>query len=414
MQRVYQLNDRKFTPNDEDFQKILAYAYANQLRPVCGCSRLKPVTLYVAKITNRAAYELRRMPNAGSRHASGCAHYEPPLGLSGLAQVQGHAILENEQSEQIELKLDFALTRVSGRAPPTPKDTVADTVKSDGTKLTLRGLLHYLWHTAQLDRWYPAMEGKRGYATMFKYVSNAAMGKITKSQSLADKLYIPEPHHPEREDEIRRRRMLRMAQLGNNSGGTTKLGLLIGELYELRPAQFGHHAIFKGAMDCPFRVNDDLYARMLKHFEAALSMWDQFLDETHLILIGTFTVDASGTPSLQEVAVMNVEKNWIPFESIYEKTLITELIAQKRVFWKCLRFNLPKSAPMANAVLTDTAASATALCILPAGASEESEDTLKKHVDSSDMQLWFWRSGEQELPSLPSVAHSSTTTKDHQ
>ncbi len=177
MKRTYQLNDRVFSPDDSDFQKILANAYNNQLRPACGCCVVRPVELYVAKITNRAIYELRRMPNAGSRHARDCANYEPPLGLSGLAQVQGHAILENEQPELVELRLDFALSKIAGRTPPPPRETFAESVKSDGTKLTLRGLLHYLWHTAQLDRWYPAMEGKRGYGTMFKYVSNAAIGK---------------------------------------------------------------------------------------------------------------------------------------------------------------------------------------------------------------------------------------------
>lgn len=401
MKRTYQLNDRAFGPDDSDFQKILANAYSNQLRPTCGCCVVRPVELYVAKITNRAIYELRRMPNAGSRHASDCAHYEPPLGLSGLAQVQGHAILENEQTELVELRLDFALSKIAGRTPPPPKETFAESVKSDGTKLTLRGLLHYLWHTAQLDRWYPAMEGKRGYGTMFKYVSNAAIGKVTKSQPLENMIYIPEPFHPDREADIKKRRMLRMAQLASGTGNSTKLGLIVGELYELRPAQFGHHAIFKGALDSPFRVNDDLYKRMLKNFEAALAMCDQQLNETHLIVIGTFTVDASGMPSLNEVAVMNVTQNWIPFESIYEQSLIAELTTQKRTFWKCLRFNLPKTAPIANVVLTDTAQSPTALCVLVAGAAAENEAELTKQVGTDGMHFWFWRSGEQELPPLP-------------
>lgn len=409
MKRTYLLNERRFSPDDGDFQEILAYAYNSQIRPTCGCNASKPVELYVAKITNRAAYELRRMPNAGASHASDCAHYEPPLGLSGLAQVQGHAILEDDQTELVELKLDFALSKIAGRTPPPPKETLADSVKSDGTKLTLRGLLHYLWHTAQLDRWYPAMEGKRGYGTMYKYVSNAAIGKVAKSQPLPDMLFIPEPYHPDRDADIKKRRMLRMAQLASSSGTSTKLGLIIGELYELRPAQFGHHAIFKGSLDSPFRVNADLYKRMLKNFESALSMWDQHLDDTHLVVIGTFTVDISGMPSLNEVAVMNVTQNWIPFESIYEKSLITELTVQKRTFWKCLRFNLPKAAPMANVVLTDTEESPTALCILAAGATEENETELKKQVGTDGMQLWFWRSGEQELPVLP-LLHKATKT----
>lgn len=407
MKRTYLLEGREFGPSDQDFQKILAQAYVNGLRPRCGCNRITPIELYVAKISSRAMYELRRMPKAGSRHASECDHYEPPPGLSGLAQVQGHAILEDTQNDTVELKLDFALSKISGRTLPTPKDTPADSVKSDGTKLTIRGLLHYLWHTAQLDKWYPAMQGKRTYGTMYKYINQAALGKTAKSQQLADMLYVPEPHDSVREAEIRSRRMLRLAQLGGSAGSTTRLGLVVGELYEFRPAQFGYQAVFKGALDCPFRVDEDLYKRMMKHFKVALSMWDQHLSDTHLILIGTFKVDPAGVPLLNEVAAMNVTQNWIPFESIYEKSLIDSLTEQKRVFWKCLRFNLPISAHMANAVLTDTP-TATALCVLPPGGTEEDQDDLVKQLGADDMPLWFWRAGEQEMPAFPNrVAHAT-------
>jgi Protein of unknown function (DUF1173) len=383
MKRIYLLDGRAFGPADPDFQQVLAYAYAAGLRPLCGCNRVAPAELYVAKIASRASYEVRRMPKAGSKHASECDHYEPPPGLSGLAQVQGHAIME---------------------------DTPADSVKSDGTKLTLRGLLHYLWHTAQLDKWYPAMEGKRTYGTMYKYISQAALGKTAKSQPLADMLYVPEPHDTARESEIRSRRMLRLAQLASSSGTTTRLGLVVGELYEFRPAQFGYQAVFKGALDCPFRVDEDLYKRMMKHFKIALSMWDQHLSDTHMMLIGTFKVDAAGVPMLNEVAAMNVTQNWLPFESIYEKSLIDSLTQQKRVFWKCLRFNLPISAHMANAVLTDTP-SATALCVLPPGGTEEDQDDLVKQLGTDDMPLWFWRAGEQEMPVFPQRGSYATDTQ---
>jgi len=336
---------RRLLPTDSDFQVILGKAYAQQLRPACACRQDSPVELYVAKISARNAYELRRMPGAGTRHTSECDHYEPPEGLSGLAQVQGHAILEHLETDVVDLKLDFALSKMASRTLPTPKDTPADSVKSDGTKLTLRGLLHYLWHEAGFDKWYPAMTGKRTYGTFYKYLNHAAAGKMAKSQPLAEMLYIPEPFDAARQRESISRRMLRLTQLGGSTRAVTKLGLVVGEVYEFRPSQFGHQLIFTNALDCPFRVNEDLYKRIVKHFEAALSVWDQHLQDTHLVLIGTFVVDATGMPTLNEVAVMNVTANWIPFETLFEKTLIERLTEQRRIFWKSLRFNLPLSAP---------------------------------------------------------------------
>jgi hypothetical protein len=398
--KSYRLANRQLHPTGVDLQIVLAHAYAQQQRLMCGCRQDVPVELYIAKVTVRNAYELRRMPGTGSKHASECDHYEPPEGLSGLAQVQGHAILEHPESDLVELKLDFALSKMSGRTLPTPKDTPPDSVKSDGTKLTLRGLLHYLWHTAGFDKWYPAMAGKRTYGTFFKYINHAALGKVAKAQPLGEMLYVPEPFDGAREKEARSRRMLRLAKLASRTRVATKLGLVVGELYEFRSAQFGHHAIFKNAPDCPFRVNEDLHKRMVKHFEAALTMWDQHLDDSHLILIGTFTVDATGMPALNEVAVMNVTSHWIPFENLYEKTLIDNLVDSKRVFWKSLRFNLPLAAPMANVVLTDTSAS-NALCILPPGAQVEDQEQLASLVGVDGVQTWFWRSGEEEMPQLP-------------
>ena len=399
--KTYRLGAVTLKPLEAGFQQALAEAYKAQQRPLCGCRDDVDVPLYIAKIAASNTYVLRRMPGAGSRHTTECDHFEPPAALSGLAQVQGHAIIETE-NETVELKLDFALSKIPGRALPTPKDEPADSVKSDGTKLTLRGLLHYLWHSAGLDKWVPAMAGKRTYGTFYKYVSGAAAGKVAKSQPLAEMMFIPEPFDAAREKDIRSRRLLRLTKLASSTKATTKLGLLVGELYEFRPAQFGHQAVFKGALDCPFRVNEDLHKRMLKHFEGALTMWDQHLQDSHLIVIGTFTVDAVGTPTLNEVAVMNVTANWIPFDSLYEKTLIEALTTQRRSFWKCLRFNLPQSAPMANAVVTDTP-SAHALCILPPGAQQEDREKLEALIGVDGMKTWFWRSGEEELPGLPGV-----------
>jgi hypothetical protein len=403
--RKYRFGNHVLGPLDKDFQGYLAKAYEQKSRITCACKSSKPVELYIAKLSSKGEFELRRMPGAGSSHASECAHYEPPLALSGLAQVQGQAIIEHPHAETVELKLDFALTKIPGRTPPSPSGTAQASVKSDGIKLTLRGLLHYLWHCAELNRWHPALAGKRNYGTVFKFIQVAAMGKSAKSGQLMDFLYMPEPYSPDREVASKSRRILKLGQLASQtSAGATKLGLLIGELFEIRPAQFGHQAVFKGALDQPFQINEDLYKRMLKHFKSQLTLWDQHLDHSHLVLIGTFTMDpTTGIAQLNEVAIMNVTKNWIPFDSIYELNLVDQLTKSSRSYWKSLRFNLPPKAPMANLVLTDTSGGATALCIFPPGATDQDQTELMKHLDTErqGMHVWCWLAGEQEIPALP-------------
>lgn len=400
----YKVGSHVLTPNDRDFQLCLEDAYRRKIRPLCCCNLNKPIELYIAHISQRAAYEIRRMPGDAALHTSECDHYEPPLALSGLAQVQGHAIIEHQDSEIVDLKLDFALTKIGGRAMPTPRDIPADSAKSDGTKLTLRGLLHYLWHCAEFDKWYPTMAGKRKYGTFYKYLLSAASGKKAQAGRLSDLIYIPEPFDSLREEEIKSRRILKMAQLANsNNSGATKLGLIVAELYEVRHAQFGHQAVFKGALDYPFRVNEDLFKRIIKHFDVQLGIWDQNIQSTRLVVIGTFKIDPSGIPLLNECAFMNVTMNWIPFETMFELALIERLTNENRIFWKALRFNLPTGAPMANLVLTDTGERPTALCILPPGATNDDQAELLKGLNTEqlDMSVWVWRSGEEKMPTLP-------------
>ncbi|MCX8516620.1 MAG: DUF1173 family protein [Rhodoferax sp.] len=107
--KTYRLGAVTLNPLEAGFQKALAEAYKAQQRPVCGCRDDVDVPLYIAKMAASNTYVLRRMPGEASRHVVGCDHFEPPAGLSGLAQVQGHAIIDTAQTETVELKLDFAL-----------------------------------------------------------------------------------------------------------------------------------------------------------------------------------------------------------------------------------------------------------------------------------------------------------------
>lgn len=101
--------------------------------------------MYVAKVGQQ--YIVKRMPNTGKLHHMHCDSYEPPEELSGFGQVDGTAIQEDTQTGETTLKFNFSLTKAAGKKAPKPSETPADTVKTDGTKLTLTSTLHYLWET---------------------------------------------------------------------------------------------------------------------------------------------------------------------------------------------------------------------------------------------------------------------------
>lgn len=390
----YQIEQQYTSPDDPGFLSALARAHGSHVRPLCLCQS-PGVEMYVAKVGQQ--YIVKRMPNTGKLHNMQCDSYEPPEELSGLGQVDGTAIQEDTQTGTTTLKFNFALTKSSGKQAPKPSDTPADTVKTDGTKLTLASTLHYLWEQAGFNRYTPAMAGKRSWSVLRKYLHQAASDKLAKGQSLANVLYIPETFFMDHKDEIAHRRRAIMNQLAADSG-TRKLMIVVGEVKEIGASRYGYKVVFKHLADCHFMMNEDLHKRLQKRFESQLQLWDA-LEKTHLVMVGTFGVSRAGVPSLEEIALVNVTEQWIPFENTFEYQLLETLIAQNRSFIKGLRYNLPANKPIAAAVLSDTGDKPTALYLThedDAGLMEQTDEL----IGNSHLANWRWDLGDV-MPALP-------------
>ncbi|MCL4698465.1 MAG: DUF1173 family protein, partial [Burkholderiaceae bacterium] len=149
---VYEVAGRRFEVGSRGFADAIANAHAAHQRPRCLCLA-EGVEMYVARLGE--GYIVKRMPDTGSHHAPDCPSYEPPAEFSGLGQVLGSAITEDPATGETTLKLDFPLTKMPGRSTIPPTGGEGDSVSSTGTKLSLRGLLHYLWDQTELTRWHP-------------------------------------------------------------------------------------------------------------------------------------------------------------------------------------------------------------------------------------------------------------------
>lgn len=394
----YLIENKRIGNNEESIlQAALAKAHASKIRPLCLC--IEPgIPMYVARAHGR--YLIKRMPDSGSTHLPICESYEPPAELSGLGEVKGSAIHEDIDTGTASLKLDFSLSKNGSRAAPIPSDVEADSVKTDGKKLSLRGTLHYLWEEAGLNRWTPMMAGKRSWYVVHKYLYQAAENKITKATNLSDALYIPESFSLEKKDEITQRRIARLMRSQTSQNKSRRLMIAIGEVKTIAPSRFGQKIILKHCPDCHFMMNEDLHTRLVKRFGLALSVWEA-LPQTHLIMIGTFSVGAAGVCTLEEVALMNVNENWIPFESMFDKALIDVLMHSHRAFTKGLRYNLPESKPLACVVLSDTCPQATAMYICSPNATEETINEIDLLIQDSHLSSWIWHVKDEAMPALP-------------
>jgi Protein of unknown function (DUF1173) len=396
MKPVYLIEGKKFSADDGELQPALASAYSRHGRPLCFC-KTPALEMYIAKVNG--LYIVKRMPNTGCQHDPDCSSYEIPAELSGLCQVLGTAIKENITDGLTTLKFDFALSKGVSKTIPSGTTQEKSSVKADTKKLSLRATLHYLWEQAGFNKWSPAMAGKRNWFVIRKYLYEAAKDKTAKNVALDKLIYIPEAFDLDHKQDIAERRIATLSHLHENNE-PQQFMLIIGEVKELTSARFGYKMVIKHLPDFPFMLNNGIYHRLCKRFEIELALWSAN-ESSHLIVMGTFGNNASGISSFEEITLMMVTENWIPYDNPEELILIAELTLSNQRFIKCLRYNLPSTVPTASVLLTDKDRTATTLFICPASAGESYIKHLNTLIENSEIKTWLWDAGNVALPKFP-------------
>lgn len=380
-------------------EDLLASAYARREHPLCLCCG-EGVAMYIARLGER--HILKRMPGTGPQHDVVCDSYEPPSGLSGLASVEGEAIVENVEDGTTALKLGFSLSKLAGRAAPAAETSAeASEAKADGARLSLKALLHFLWDRAGFNRWRPAMSGRRNWAVLRKFLLDAAGTSTAKGRPLAHSLYLPEMFDAKREDAIVRRRAELLSRAIQSNGNRRSLAILIGEVKEIAPSRIGARLVVKHAPRFPFMLAEDVERRLKKTFANELTLWDAN-GESHLVAIATFGIGAAGIATVETIALMAVNENWIPVETGYEAMLIERLTKGGASFVKSLRYNMAGSQPMASLVVTRAGGDSTALYLVPDDADAAFRERLEELIGESGMPAWVWDIGSGPMPDLPS------------
>ena len=398
-----------YSPDHESWQRILQKGYTTRLRPVCLCLvQGEGPELYIA--LTRGQYLLKRLPYSGPLHAPHCEHYEPPPELSGLGQVSGSAIREELETQTTMLSLDFALNKGRSRQSGVASEVEHESVRSDGTKLTMRGLLHFLMDEAGLTRWTPAMTGRRSWYVVRRELLRGASSKMTKGQPLPALIHIPESFVLDRADEIRQRQRESLARL---SESTSARMILLGEVKAIEDARYGKCLIVKHMPDAKLMMTDDLHKHLVSRFAHQLQLWSQ-IEMSHLMMLSTISRSAQGVMSIEAVCLMNVTEHWIPFESLFEWELLDALHREQRRFTKGLRYNLPSTKPLACTVLQDTGEASTAMFVVPQDAEGEYDAAIDVLMQQSNLLAWKWRAGAESIPKLPMTWTESQAQQQQQ
>ncbi|WP_426128680.1 DUF1173 domain-containing protein [Pararhizobium sp. PWRC1-1] len=397
--RRFQIGDLIVEEQTAVFPDRLATAYEKTLRPFCLC-RSPGVPMYVAQIGDQ--HIIKRMPLSGATHGPQCASYEPPYELTGLGPLIGSAIQIDPATGAAALKLDFSMTKLGTRSAAATADTESpETVKNKTRKLSLRALLHYLWHEGGLTEWTSLWNGKRHWWHVRSHLVEAARTMTIRGESLVDRLFIPEPFRADDKTAIEQRRAKALAALHQSAPGAKRLMLLVGEIKEFGEARSGRKVVIKHMPGFQLFLEDRAWTSLQRHFSSQLELW-QANEASHLMAILTIGAAGSGMMTINEIALMTVTAEWLPVESVYEERVLEKLTKLRRKSVKGLRFNLPSSQPVAIAMLPEAKPVPVALYLVPPEAGDQFESALNDMIVARcDLVSWIWRIKDGEMPRLP-------------
>lgn len=187
--RRYRIGQAILAEDDAAFGAVVAEAYRAQKRPVCLCCD-SGAAMYIARIGEQ--FLIKRMPLSGADHDPHCQSYEAPYELSGLGPLIGGAIQIDPKNGMAALKLDFSLSKRGALTGSGGAAQNEGPVKNEIRKLSLRALLHYLWHQGGLTEWTAHWAGKRHWFQVRSHLIDAAATMAVKGGALTEHLFVPE------------------------------------------------------------------------------------------------------------------------------------------------------------------------------------------------------------------------------
>lgn len=380
--------------DDPRLQEALAQAHDSQERPRCMCVP-GGVEMYIAR---HRQFVLKRMPGSGMRHHPGCPSYEPDAEQSGLGELVGDAVLEPAPGS-FDLRVNFPWMRVTGRAVPKGEVQEPAEVVVPRRRMSLRALMHFLFERAGLNRWVPAMQGKRNQGVLHKYLMEAAESISVRGMGLAERLYVPEPFSEAGREGAAGRRRAKLSVLQPRDG-QSPLAIALGEFKGCDVTALGCRIWIKHAPDAPLLADCKTWARIERTFGHLLEARhaDTSL-RVRVVIAALIRARREHTYEIESASLMLTNSEWIPLDGVHELDLVAALIAQQRHFLKPLRYDARTAAAFANAVLLDAGSLPLPLHLISAFMSAK-ERALKEKLAQSKDGGWVWRNDEP-MPSLP-------------
>ena len=402
-QQHFYVSGRSYPAADPELQAALERIYDTPERPRCMCVR-GGVEMYIAR---HRLFVVKRMPETGNQHDPLCPSYEPELTQSGLGELLNGAVV-NRAPDVVELNVAFPLSRFQRGTTLSREPMPAGEVSAQPQRMSLRAVMHFLLERAGMNRWHPAMQGRRNQGVLHKYVTEAAEEIVTKGVKLADRLYVPETFNEEKKSEIAERRRRKLAVLRSLGGSQINMALVLGEFKTTESVSSGRRMWIRHMPDAPLLIDAKSWQRIERVYGSVFGARDADVTKRPRVLMcGLIYEKREHTYQVDTASFMLTSSEWIPIEGVHELELVSALIQQRRCFIKPLRYDAKSAAPFPNALLLDAGAKPFPLHVISDFMSATDRAAKDTALKAGDERPWIWHTA-QAMPALPAIARQTS------
>ena len=359
--------------------------------PLCLCTRAG-VPMCIRAMRSTGKHYLARMPGTGPSHAVSCPSYEVIHGKAEADAIEdGSIVMLPDGRVMFKLDVGFGI-RDNAAVPGVRPDpsVLPQAVQQPPARLGLFALLQVMWEQAELHHWHPKMAGKRHYGLVYRLLMDVAEHLIVKGFPLSYRLFMPEPFHRKRAEEIHLKRLERLSHLSRGSHGERRRFLVLGQI---RRAKGNTDAVRLWLShlgdDLKIQVATSMWERICKRWDVKLDQETQ--EGVHVW--GLFLIDEiqGGIMLSRAGAILQTTTHFIPTFRLPEVGLAYGLVDSGRRFIKRLVLDGRPVQSEPAFVLTDTAEPFPLYIVeqgIPDAGSSEAE--------------WYWHTDRQAMwPPLP-------------
>lgn len=329
----------------DGFRTVFERARAEVGHARCRCTSGRP-RLVIRRRGGR--YWLACWPGGGTDHDPDCRFFHDPTPPDSGRGGYTHTALHELGGGTARIRLDHALTTRSRGAEP---DTPAGEGRADGagrSRMSLLGLLHYLWERGELNSLGPP-RWQRDWAGCARALHTVVTKLAVNGEALAGSAYIVPPYR-EALAEVNQAVFTRFRNTLTTSRSSARRGLVLGAIKTISPSPHGYRIALRHH-PVPLYLSDGLHDRIARSARAAFSPNRPHGSER--VLLALIETSPGGYHTIVAAAAMLTSHSFVPADSSHEVAMADALAAARRPFVKPLRYDTT-DAVFPDFLLVDT------------------------------------------------------------